>query len=141
MAKIGSTVTQGISQKISKVPKSMKEIGTYFFISFERVKHRKMTTNTSRNAQIFWNLFMRQLKGTGVQVARIGMKIAKNTQETEKKTKGPSTQPNTHADLWIRISRTHQGRWIDPDLMGSRSKGPEYGALDRVKTHPVQRLI
>ena len=42
---------------------------------------------------------MRQLKGTGVQVASIGVKIAKKTHGTEKKTKGPSTQPNTHADL------------------------------------------
>ena len=79
MAKIGSKVIQEISQKISKVPKSMKKIGTYFFISFERVKYHKIATNTSRNTQIFWNLFMRQLKGTGVQVARIGVKTAKNT--------------------------------------------------------------
>ena len=80
-------------KKKSKVPKSMKKLAPVFFISFERVKYHKIATNTSRTTQIFWNLFMRQLKGTGVQVARIGMKIAKTHKKLKRKPKAQALSP------------------------------------------------
>ena len=75
-----------------------------------------------------------------VQVARTGVNIATN-QECWKENQNPkATRPQTHAGWWIRISKTPQKCWIDPDPSGPRSNGRKHGALDRVRTRPVQRL-
>jgi len=72
-----------------------------------------------------------------VQIARAGVHIARKSRNWKESKKSLGYPAQTHTGGWIRISRTPLRRWINPDPLGSRSKGPKRGALDRVRTHPV----
>ena len=103
-------------------------------------KYRETIKNASRTHSNFFGIFVRKLENAQVvQVARIGVNVAK-TRKLKRKSKSLGYPAQTHVGWWIRISRTPQGRWIDPDPSGPRSNGPQHGALDRVRTRPVQRL-
>jgi len=127
--------------KKTKVLKSIENISTYFFYQF-------WTCKISQNSQkcikkhlgFFWNFREKIKMHRGPSSKNQGVHSNK-IQETEQRlTKAQANWPNPRG-WWIRISRTHQGRRIDPDPIGPGSKGWEYGALDRVRTHPVQRFI
>jgi len=140
MTSFGSKFTQENSRENTQNIRIKSEINTYYFHQSWTCKNiTKQSKIYQEHIVIFWN-FMKKLNARGVQTARIGVHIARKSRNW-KGTKGLRYPAQTHANRWIWISRTHQGRWIDPDPIGSRSNGLEHGALDRVRTHPVQRLI
>jgi len=92
--------------------------------------------NISRTHSNFFGIFARKLKRTGGPNSKNRGECSKKS----RKLKSLGYPAQTHAGWWIRISRTPQGRWIDPGPSEPRSNGPQHGALDRVRTRPVQRL-
>ena len=90
---------------------------------------------------IFLGFFVKELKRTGGPNSKNRGEYSKKKETGKKPKKNLGYPAQTHTGGWIRISRTPLRCWIDPDPLGSRSKGPQRGALDRVRTHPVQRLI
>jgi len=130
-----------IHVKTHKIYESKVKLTRIIFISPEHVKISPNSQETYQEHIVIFRNFYEEIKCTGGPNSKNRGAHSEKIKKLKRKAESLGYPAQTHANRWIRISRTHQGRWIDPDPIGSRSNGLQRGALDRVRTHPVQRLI
>ena len=137
----GSKITRETTHKHIQNVQINKKLAHIIFYQFWACKISQNSQNRSNIHSNFFEIFVKKLKRTRDPSSKNRGEYSKNQEEPERNPKTQRYPAQTHAGEWIRISRTPLRCWIDPDPLGSRSNGPKRGALDRVRTHPVQRLI
>jgi len=141
MTNFESKIIRENSHKNTQNIQIKREINTYYFHQFWTCKNiTKLSKTYQEHIVIFFEIFVKKLKRTGGPNSKNRGAHSKKVRKLKRKQKSQGYPAQTHTGGWIRISRTPLGHWIDLDPLGSRSNSPKRGALDRVKTRPVQRL-